>query len=219
MVDNQYIINFNPNFLFKNTISKKTVQTVEEKLQLAISIAFRNLSSIVNLDIQKYPLTNKCDLVRNELGEILNNWQMNVTFLETQEILGDDVIGHSILLVTDYNTGKKYLADPTYSQFFLKDKCSKANLFIKNEMVLLAPDPGYYYLNNPDKIWFAKSLLENGYFELTEKNIKIYFDSFYKTRRGRSAYNDLSTTPIEISGNMYLNFLENVVNKKNKITV
>lgn len=219
MINSKYIIDFKPNFLSKESINSKTVQTIEEVLKIAISLTFKKLSNKIDLDIQKYPLTNKCDMIRNELGEFLADLQVNTTHLETQEVLGDDVIGHSILLVTDDKTGKRYLADPTYSQFFLKNKCSEANFLIKKEMVLLSPDPGYYYLKNPNKVNFAKSLLENGYFELTEENAKIYFDSFYKTRHGRTAYMDLIGKESEISGELYLKSLENIIIKKNKVTI
>lgn len=213
MINNPYIIDFNPIFLIKSP-SNKTVQNTEEIIQLAIFNTFKSLSNIIDNDIKKHPLVNRCDLVRNKLGEILEQLRINIVYIETQEILGNDVVGHSILIVTDEENNKNYLIDPTYSQFFLKDKCSQSNYLIKNEIVLLAPDPGYYYLSNPDKMNFAKSLLKNGYFELNEETAKIYFDSFYKTRRGRSAYIDLFIQDTEINGKLYLKLLNNAVEKK-----
>ena len=49
----------------------------------------------------------------------------------------------------------------------------------------MAPDPGYYYIEHKDKEDVARIILENGYIELSEDNLKVYLDSFYETRRGR----------------------------------
>lgn len=211
-MNDRYIIDFEPKFLNKNK-SKGIEQSIEE----AIYLTFLQLNSdnLINLDIKNNPLNNKCDLVRNYLGEILKEMDLDadIVYLETQDILGSDVIGHSILTVILDND--IHLIDPTYSQFFLKENCNQSKYLINSErkLVLLAPDPGYYYLNNKENIFVAEHLLEKGYIKLNDNIAKTYFDSFYKTRRGNGGYMELSEDTIEISGNIYIKSIHKLNNK------
>ena len=72
----------------------------------------------------------------------------------------------------------------------------------------MAPDPGYYYVEHKDKLGVAKSILEEGYIELNEDNIKTYLDSFYETRRGRRFDGG-------ISASTYMNAINAGVKKSN----
>ena len=103
---------------------------------------------------------------------------MNATPFEVQNILDCDVHGHSILILEDEE--EIYLIDPSYSQFFLKENCHEDKYLINQEkqMVLLTPDPGYYYLNNPHHINIARRIMEKGFIKLNQNTAKVYFDSF-----------------------------------------
>ncbi len=202
-MNNKYIIDFEPKFLSENKNNG-----IEELIEKAIYLSFLQLNydNLISLDIKNTPLTNKCDLVRNKLGKILKKTDLaaDIVYLETQDILGNDVVGHSILVVILEDN--IYLVDPTYSQFFLKENCHLSKYLINSErkLVLLAPDPGYYYLNNKEDIFVAERLLEKGYIKLNDHIAKTYFDSFYKTRRGNGGYMELTNTSGKINGNIYI---------------
>lgn len=212
MNSSKYIIEFTPKFILEN----QTNNNIESIIEESINKTFKELSqnNLINLDIINNPLTNKCDLVRDKVLYILDKLDYKKRFellpLETQNILDSNATGHSILIASFLNDrGEKdmYLIDPTYSQFFLKENCTKDKYLINHDkkMVLLAPDPGFYYTINSDKTWLALKLLEKGFIKLNEETAKIYFDSFNKTKRGYSGYLNLTGNPIEISGKVYLN--------------
>ncbi len=73
---------------------------------------------------------------------------------------------------------KTYLIDSTYRQFFSTTRCNKGRYYTEEENTGLkvAPDPGYFITD----IDFAKTLMKDGYIELTKENAKKYGDSFYK---------------------------------------
>ena len=73
---------------------------------------------------------------------------------------------------------KTYLIDSTYRQFFSTVRCNEGRYHTKEENTGLkvAPDPGYFTTD----IVFAKTLMKDGYIELTKENAKKYGDSFYK---------------------------------------
>lgn len=219
METSPYIIDFCPHFIndyLNNNNFNVIDRSMPDILRHAISYTFFSLSKQIELNIYKQPLTNKCDLIRNKLGEVLEQLNLDIRYIETQDILGNDVIGHSILTLKDDD--KVYLIDPSYSQFFLKEKCSSENYLIYNNTVIKAPDPGYYYLLNRDKQPIAKKILEEGFILLTEDVAKAYADSFYKTRRGKGAYFDMLNTPTDISGAIYLKaFLKTNIENKNII--
>lgn len=208
----EYIINATPklksigfedlnnsiNNLHNSEISEIEMQTI---LDFIISNA-RMLINRLNIDVKEDPLTNKCDLMQAMVGQALEKLGINVTKIETQKTISDEVEGHSFLIA---NFPKKsYIVDPTYRQFFLKDNCTESKYFIKDNMILIAPHPGYYYVKNPKDVKIATSIIEDGYIELTEKTAKVYGDSFYTTHRGYSNnFNKTYTT--NVSGNVYVN--------------
>lgn len=209
MKSSPYILRFDPIFIKKNNdINNSSLNSFEKLIKKSIYLCFKKLSNEIDLNIMQTPLTNRCDLVRNELGKIMESYGFNVKMLETQDVLGDDVLGHSLLIVEGFkdnlsNNDMTYLIDPTYSQFFLKEKCSSDEYMIFKDMVVKSPDPGYYYLANEDKQDIAVQLLENGFIKLTEKTCKAYADSFYTTKRGREALLNFDNPP-NISGETYL---------------
>lgn len=151
-------------------------------------------------------LENRCDLFQALSYYYFRQANFLVYPVETQQVISSDVWGHSLLYVTFNN--KEYLIDLTYKQFFLKRNCQKSNYLLdKNaNFILLSPHPGYYYVLNPDKLNVAKQLLENGYLPATVDNLKIYFDSFYLTRKGR-ILNKTIPTQSNIGGNIYAKML------------
>lgn len=178
-------------------------------LDSVISKTWNMIANVSKIDIENNPLTNKCDLIQAIVGATLKNINAKVYIVDTQKAINSDVCGHSFLVVCfpicDGNkiTEKYYLVDPAYRQFFLKENCHDSKYLISGNMILLAPDPGYYYLNNRETIKAASYIIENGYIELNETNAKIYGDSFYTTRRGYVA-DIYQIKDSKINGNIYI---------------
>lgn len=168
------------------------------KLENIIHKARRIIESECKCDIKESALINKCDYATKVMTKLLEKEQIDYSWMETIDILGNDVLGHSFLTV-NYD-GVKYIVDLTYLQFFTKDRC-RIELFKEVDgITILAPDPGYYYIENKDKKEIALHLLEQGYVKLDEDSAKVYLDSFYLTRRGRRM-------DIDIKASIYMNAL------------
>ena len=189
------VIDFNINSNIDNSKISQIEQLCESNTKLSIEdieTLLSNLSYLVrkkiadyeNKDINNYLYTNKCDLAQSIICYYLNKIGVNVNPINTNEIM-PGICGHS-LTVASFDTlegEKKYLIDPTYLQFFSKEKCDKNKFVIINDKVCLTPDPGYFVIeSNSEKI--IEPLLENGYIEFTEEVAKVYGDSFFKTKQG-----------------------------------
>lgn len=60
---------------------------------------------------------------------------------------------------------KYFLIDTTYRQFFIKEKCSKIHYYLGD---MIAPTIGYFIEDEE----FAKTLMEDGFIELTPLTAK-----------------------------------------------
>lgn len=82
------------------------------------------------------------------------------------------------LEVTKNSATKTYLIDTTYRQFFTTNRCNEGRYYQEEENTGLkvAPDPGYF-VEDKD---FARSLMRNGYIELTEETATKYGEAFKK---------------------------------------
>lgn len=168
------------------------------KLENVIHKARRIIESECKCDIKESALINKCDYATKVMTKLLEKEQIDYSWMETIDILGNDVLGHSFLTV-NYD-GVKYIVDLTYLQFFTKDRCIIEMFKEVDGITILAPDPGYYYIENKNKKEIALHLLEQGYVKLDEDSAKAYLDSFYLTRRGRRM-------DIDIKASIYMNAL------------
>lgn len=73
-----------------------------------------------------------------------------------------------------------FLLDPTFRQYCLKEK-NQFNIFFEKphtKTEKLTPDPGYFLSLTKEGTEFAEKLITYGYFEVTEENLKMYFDAF-----------------------------------------
>ena len=81
----------------------------------------------------------------------------------------------TILILDD----KKYVIDPTFRQFLVKEKCIAPIINeYKYGKTVDGAYPGYFLSLTEDGKKFGEKLLNDGYFELTEDNFKLYCDSF-----------------------------------------
>lgn len=72
---------------------------------------------------------------------------------------------------------KYFLIDITYRQFFISEKCSKIHYYL-NDMI--APSIGYFVQDEQ----FAKTLMRDGFIELTSATAKKYGEPFTKAGLG-----------------------------------
>ena len=161
------------------------------------------------------PLTGKCsptqrlnvkilqkiglDVIPFNMGECVGKTPMNA--LDIQRInngFSSPNVRHAVAMVNipikdnEITTIHKYLLDPTFRQFCLKENCN-TNEYFNDEKLnkgYVAPHPGYFLSKEfleangegEDKIknseYVATVLINKGYMELTEENAKTYGDAF-----------------------------------------
>lgn len=104
----------------------------------------------------------------------IDHFQINI-----REILKEKLNIHSITILDFHskNVESKYILDPTFRQFLVKEECIYETLKTTNSYKL-GTYPGYFLSLTKEGIGFATSLLNNGYFKITNENLKLYFDSF-----------------------------------------
>ena len=190
----EYIIDFKPyqnddinisrNAQIEENISNNksiSINDVEDYLRDLIYQVRKSINP--NMDNFDY----KCDLSQAILGHYFNQINCKNAPCATQNVIVQGIDGHSFIVITLNVEGqeKKYLLDPTYIQFFHKDKCQKENYFVSPmypDKVLLTPDAGFF-IKQEDKEP-VEFLLKYGYIELTEEYARIYGDSFLNTKTG-----------------------------------
>ena len=106
---------------------------------------------------------------------------------------------------------KTYLIDSTYRQFFSTVRCNEGRYYTEEENTNLkvAPDPGYFITD----IAFAKTLMKDGYIELTKENAKKYGEAFYKASITLKNIELLQNNDIDYYSNIILNSEDYKVNK------
>ncbi len=106
---------------------------------------------------------------------------------------------------------KTYLIDSTYRQFFSTVRCNEGRYYTEEENTNLkvAPDPGYFITD----IVFAKTLMKDGYIELTKENAKKYGEAFYKASITLKNIELLQNNDIDYYSNIILNSEDYKVNK------
>lgn len=190
------IIDFNLNEEIANNDEISQIEELTKNNSLIkdndITLLLNRLSYLVRKRIaeyegrnmQEYNYSYKCDLAQSMICYYLNEIGVETKPINTNEVI-DGVCGHS-LVIAKINTelGEKlFLIDPTYLQFFSKENCSSTKFTIIKDKVCIAPDPGYFIIENKNED-IIKPLLENGFIELTEEVAKAYGDSFFQTKQG-----------------------------------
>lgn len=102
-----------------------------------------------------------------------------------EEMLGDSV-RHFASLVQLNN--KKYLVDPTYRQFFM---INQNNINRIGVPYLNSCNPGFFMMRNKSYKKIAQHLINFGWIEATDQNLKAYFDGFAISFRNGIYYEDM----------------------------
>lgn len=155
-----------------------TDEEIEILLQASVMNARHGFETL-GIDIKNNSLNGFC-----ELGQALS--------LMPLENIGVKVIKNSASKSFDYpfnhvfgiaifphNGGiKPCLIDTTCRQLFATNRCNEGRYYQEEENTGLkvAPDPGYFVEDEE----FARSLMRNGYIELTEETATKYGEAFHK---------------------------------------
>lgn len=148
----------------------------------------------------------------------------NVEGIEKDNFFGSKAVRHSISLVdipiidNNGNTAEyKYLLDPTFRQFCIKENCNEER-YVNPVNGCVAPHPGYFMQKeNLRKLGvneqtaketenLGKFLVSKGYFYLDESSAKLYGDTFVRASKRIDAQN----IPINMSGKQYIENFENI---------
>lgn len=165
-----------------------TKEEVDYLLNYVCYSVRKKLADSKSADINEYDYANQCDKAQAMIYYYLEKIGVSCKPMQTNGII-KDCLGHSFIIafVNQDDTIIPYIIDPTYNQFFKEDKCTSDNLQVINNIVVKTPYPGYFILDETEKNQeIIKKFLKNGFMELTEDNVRIYGDSFYKTQVGVS---------------------------------
>ena len=204
--------------------SRETITKIEELCQNHMPLKESEINSLLeNLcwkvrkkiaeanesNIQDDSYAFKCDLAQSMIVYYFQKLGISANPVNTNEVL-NGTCGHSFVLVTIQE--KIYLVDPTYIQFFEKDKCDVERFTIINDTVCTSPDPGFFIeLNQAEET--VMPLLEKGYIEFKEEVAKAYGDSFFQTKTG------VSPSQIKYNvatGTLYKKWFESYTSKLSK---
>lgn len=181
--------------LEQKVLSKEPL--TEEEINIFLDYICYETRCKFTSDINNFSFQFKCDKAQAIITHYLNSLKVEVHPCMTQNVITEDIEGHSFLIAIFNVNGINvpYLIDPTYRQFFIDDK---KDYILYNSKILRTPSPGYF-IKEEDKTEIQK-LLINGYHLLDENIARIYGDSFYNTKTGYKRREFQS-----ISGNIYIN--------------
>ncbi len=169
-------------------LCKSNIQLNEEDVRVLLShlsyLVRKLLADSNGVDMSEYSYYYKCDTAQSMICYYLNSLGIKTNPVNTNEVI-NGVCGYSLVLATfDTTSGEKtFLIDPTYIQFFSKEKCDKSNFVVINDIVCVSPDPGYFIVED-NKEEVILPLLNDGYIEFNEEVASAYGNSFFQTKQG-----------------------------------
>ena len=112
---------------------------------------------------------------------------------------------HTINIITIGD--KDYIVDLIYKCFFIKRESSLERIGICGLFNTL---PGRFMMMNDSRLKTASKLLKDGYVEMTDENIKNYFDGFALSYRNATYYEDTEDFSFSTiySPNDYMRFID-----------
>lgn len=176
-----YVVSrFKPGFIYENGAIDK--------------VDMLNLCYWVSKKVKKFcdKLNIKCELVR-----------IDPAFNKEYDLLKG--YGHHYFNIITIE-GEKYIIDCSYKQFFdiMGNFLEKLGIY-----GTIGPYCGIYMLQNEDRLKTATKLLEDGWIELDENNMKNYFDGFALSYRNALYYENMGC--IDFSTNYTAKDYENFV--------
>lgn len=200
-------------FIMKSTpktvnIDSKVIEEIEKEVESNTPLSTEEINLFLDnicyltrckftSDFENFSFQFKCDTAQAIITHYLNDLGVETHPCMTQNVITNDIVGHSFLVARFNVMGMLvlYLIDPTYRQFFTDEK---NDYLTNNGMILKTPDPGYF-IKDEDKPEIERLLID-GYHILDENTARIYGDSFYNTKTGYTTKDFKS-----IKGNIYIN--------------
>lgn len=160
----------------------------EEKIKYIIyNVRSKLLSDNIN-----NPLIDMCSYSSNLVSRYAGQSDLNTRrvviypgFTKQHNLLHFGSGYHAFNIITINN--KKYIVDLTYRQFFLKDRNSLERIGVCS---LFNTMPGRFMTLNDSRMKTATKLLKDGYVEMTDENMKNYFDGFALSYRNATYYDE-----------------------------
>ena len=214
---NDFIIESSPNYTPNEYRSGVCIEDKEDRLNWIInrvrgklSLDYSEMGKDSEERLKKASMSDECTKSSKLVNDYCKEYGLNSRrliiypgFVKKPELYGIYKF-HAFNIVNIYN--KNYIVDLTYRQFFCKDQSSLDRIGIYK---LTGTLPGSFMLMNESRKKTALQLLKNGYIEMTDENIKNYFDGFALSFRNGTFYDlteDYSyTTPY--SSNDYIKFM------------
>lgn len=167
----------------------------------------------------------KCAIAQTYYNKILNKIKIPVMNFNIGDLLKTNPI-HEVTCISipttrkNQKTTKTFLLDPTFRQFCLTEENRFERYFEEPRwsVRMSTPHPGYFFNLTEKGKKFANQLIKDGYFELTEENLKTYLDPFTLYVTPKEAYtnqNNLGKVAhTTTTANEYWQQILNVASKK-----
>lgn len=189
------IKNHDIDYSLLNDLDKKEYYTLEEAENLikwTVNNTRENLRQSNKTDnLNNFDLMGCCGFSQFSSIYPLEKLGLKVTYNNTANFFkrdGSHAYGTvEIPVMIDGKIVKKsYIIDCTYSQFFFLKNCVEEKYLNanKNKGLIAAPMAGYFMDMNDDLRFFAKNMLEDGYCEMTDENLKKYAYGLYMQEFG-----------------------------------
>lgn len=184
----------------ENKCMNNTSLSKEETFYFLSYISYKvrmMLSHYKNKKFEDNDFSGDCTNAQSILKYYFDSLGIESIPVQTNKIFFN-TIQHSFIIVKLLVEGelKEYIVDPTYNQFFNREKCTDANYVVRDGYIAKTPDPGYFILKESnDRQNTIKKLLTYGFMEMNKENTEVYGNSFYYTQIGLSKeeYNVLKT--------------------------
>lgn len=183
------------------------------------------INEIINLALKKvlpgyldkeFDYTGHCGEVTHEIRNICKKLgiehqtiEINPLFNKKKyspfdELLGDSIRHYASLIKIN---NKQYLIDITYRQFFM---INQNNINRIGVPYVNSCNPGFFMMQNEIYKKIAQHLLDFGWIEATEQNLKAYFDGFAISFRNGIYYEDMKEYVFKADYQVedYFSFLE-----------
>ena len=173
--------NFDYNFLCEIEQKLKNYAVTEKEQLYLLKWIVARIQKFIPSDDLTYSLL--CGETADLASILLKSLNIDYFQINIKDILKEKLNIHAITIL-DFRSKygeSKYILDPTFRQFLVKEECKYEILkFPKN--FPLGTYPGYFLSLTKEGTKFATELLNNGFFKMTNENLKIYFDSFMMYR-------------------------------------
>ncbi|MBQ6687141.1 MAG: hypothetical protein IJN03_01295 [Bacilli bacterium] len=225
LLPNEFLIDVNPNYEY-GMMSERipTSECIEYKLNWIVYKTRKYLQTKNSLtdrklvDFNKLTLDNECENASKKVAELSKMLGLECQIIKlypgyskNPELFEGN--GFHFICIINYDN-EKYIIDPTYRQYFTLLQNNLERLGIVD---FSGCRPGIFMTTNYYRQKLAKTILKNGWFIVTDGNLKNYFDGFTISYRNGLYYQvtqDYSYTT-SYSANDYINFLNGLDKQAN----